>query len=533
MQISIRLMREDIYAISPLDFLGETQFKRYQRAVGISFTEYDPDARAYRTKLSSLPQIVDRLRADGFAPVASSDVQERIARMRAKRQVARNEAESRAREAHRELGYRGLGLYPYQFEGVDFLAARNEALLADQMGLGKTVQALLAIPRQARVLIVCPAVVKGVWAKEIERFRPDYRWGIGGPNTIVPAEGEALIITPHFLPEPVLRDSEYPTYVWAGEPLPSKMVLIADEAHMFKTKKAQRTQAFRALAGEVRQREGKVWLLTATPLLNRPQDLWGVLSAGGLVKGAFGTWNNFLALYSAKKTPWGKGYFWGKPSPDVQKAVERVSLRRQRKEVLPELPTKVYKEIPVAVDRKGLRDALDAVRWENADELPPFDLLSKARAKLAEFKTDAAVEIVDQYVSAEEPLIVFSAHRHPIERLRKLGYPVITGDESPEERTEIVAEFQAGWSVKHGKHWVLGATIGAGGIGITLTRAAHVLFVDRDYTPALNEQAEDRVCRIGQDRGVVVMLLIADHPIDRRMTKLLADKRELIEGSLG
>jgi SNF2 family DNA or RNA helicase len=153
-----------------------------------------------------------------------------------------------------------------------------------------------------------------------------------------------------------------------------------------------------------------------------------------------------------------------------------------------------------------------------------MSLVAKA---LAIAKIPAMLRMVEDFEEQEEPLVVFSAHRAPIDELEKRkGWGVITGDTSPEERSRLEARFQAGDLLG------IGCTIRAGGVSITLTRACNALFVDREWTPALNSQAEDRTYRIGQDRPVLITTLVADHPLDLRVTELTTDKQVLIDASV-
>src|SRR5262245_5578154 len=128
------------------------------------------------------------------------------------------------------------------------------------------------------------------------------------------------------------------------------------------------------------------------------------------------------------------------------------------------------------------------------------------------------LELVEQFEDQGGPLVVFSAHREPIEALAaRGGWGVITGGTEPRRRQEVVDAFQAG------RLKGVGRTIQAGGTGLTLTRASTALFVDLDWTPANNLQAEDRVCRIGQRAGHVrIIRMVSDHPLDRRVLRVLA-----------
>jgi hypothetical protein len=227
-------------------------------------------------------------------------------------------------------------------------------------------------------------------------------------------------------------------------------------------------------------------------------------------------------------------------SPEIGDRLKRVSLRRRKKEVLPELPVKTYGVIPVDLDAKTSK-ALDKIVSEAGIDLDKvideaiatsgkriaFAGMSHARDVLATAKIPAMLEMVEEFEENAEPLIVFSAHRAPIDILAKRpGWAVITGDTPPAKRTEIENAFQAG-ELKG-----VAATIAAGGVAITLTRSSNVLFVDKDWTPALNVQAEDRICRIGQTRGCIIKTLEADHVLDVRVNELLDKKAALIGGTV-
>jgi SWI/SNF-related matrix-associated actin-dependent regulator 1 of chromatin subfamily A len=210
-------------------------------------------------------------------------------------------------------------------------------------------------------------------------------------------------------------------------------------------------------------------------------------------------------------------------------------LRRLKSEVLPELPLKTVDIVTVDIDAKAMKaceaylekfGGLDAV-MEKLGKGLSFETMATVRSVLASAKIPAMLEYVEQYEEADEPVVVFSAHRAPIDQLAKRrGWEVITGDTPNKKRDDIVDAFQRG-DLKG-----VGCTIKAAGVGITLTRAAYMLFVDREFTPALNWQAEDRISRIGQERPHFIKILAADHPLDVRLSELLSKKKDLIEASV-
>jgi len=475
---------------------------------GAPGARWQPDSKTWRWSVddSDLPRTLecaDRLGLEVPAELRfrASSGTERT--REAESQIARIEERS------------GCKLYPFQRVGVEFLARGDRRLLGDDMGLGKTIQVLAALPSDARAVVVCPATLKLNWAAECRKWRPDLAPVVcsgkkGRKAFRIPQSGELVILNYDIIP--------------ADAPDLSGVYLVADEAQLLKNSKTSRSKRFRALRDSAKA----VWFLTATPLTDRPLDLWGVTcSLGG--QNPLGSWSSFCNLFGAFKNRWG-GYEFSEPRADVPERLRRVMLRRTKAEVLPDLPKKSRQFIAV----NGLSSAVSAEcaaalkQWDaSGDELPPFRALSKIRALLAESRIPAMLEQVESHEDSDEPLVVFSAHRKPVDTLAsRAGWRVITGDTSAEERQEVVQAFQAG------RLKGVGLTIAAGGLGITLTHASRVLFVDRDWTPANNLQAEDRVCRIGQERPVQILVLVSDHALDQRMCEILEEKTRLIDGAV-
>jgi SWI/SNF-related matrix-associated actin-dependent regulator 1 of chromatin subfamily A len=328
------------------------------------------------------------------------------------------------------------------------------------------------------------------------------------------------------------NESELPANV------PADLVVICDEVHVIKNSKAQRTVRTRAILATARKNGGRTWGLTATPMLNKPTELWNLLAAFGLEREVFGSWPRFVRLFNGVRNEWG-GMIWGEPEPEVATLLQRVSLRREKIEVMKDLPPKTRTARTVDIPKK-LTKQLDKV-WDkvkNADWDDIFDggkgglgiafeEISAARAALAEAKIPAMLELVESYEEQEVPIVVFSAHLAPLHELAKReGWAMISGDTPPEKRTQIENDFQAG--LLRG----VAASIKAGGVAITLTRASNAIFVDLLWTPSLNDQAEDRLYRIGQANAVLITRLMANHPLDERVMELLTEKQALISATI-
>lgn len=559
--LATKEVNKAVFTIS--GFLGGDRFSAYRNAT--RGAQYDPTRRVNLAPFGKAIEIVSNLKASGFivdvAPPLAASLQAFAAELKSGVEAATD----RASAIDAELRSRGLNLFPFQKVGVRWLASKMAALLGDEMGLGKTIQTLIALPAKGGVIVICPAVAKGVWQREAAKWRPDLRVTVlsGRGSFRWPEPGEMIIINYDILPKEFVGDA------------PEGTSLIADEAHMLKGGlKVQRSVKFRNLSQKVFDQKGRVWLLTATPLLNRPQELWNLLQAANLARDAFTTWENFVAVMGGWEGDY--GYEWGTPDPTLSaEALRKVSLRRMRTEVLPDLPTKTYRVIPVEIDgkTKKLCDSLEKMlgkvvsptAWERLDlakqalldgqaaandqvrnEVQPiaanivkaqdiiescdgldFEQISRVRAALATAKIPALLELLEQYEEQSEPVIVFSAFRAPIDLLGKReGWATITGDTPTDQRRAHEDAFQAG------KLKGIACTIKAGGVAITLTRAHQVIFVDKEPTPALNAQAEDRACRIGQTRGVVISQLRADHPLDERLETILTIKNAMIAASV-
>lgn len=553
--------------VAPAHYLGNafTAYSTTMRELGAQFSKADNGSLIPIDRVPAIVAALDRLH---FHVAVDGELRSAIEDRRAAASAESEEATARAAAVDSALRARGLALFKYQAEGIPWLAPRERAGLFDDMGLGKTIQALTAAPAGAPVLVVCPKNAKYVWLREAAKWRPDLRATVlaGRKSFRWPEPGEMVVVNYDILPgddsATVAGTGGTRTRASTLEHAPAGTVLIADEAHKLKTPKSIRTVRFRSLSRCARTAGGRVWLLTGTPLLNRPAELWAVLQAADLAADAFGNFNRFVELFGGFKGRF--GYEWsctdsrpcsrcrrgrrddcttGTIDPSVPDLLRRVALRRRKVDQLQDLPPKMYEtvefecvdqdlrricdEIVAALRKRGLdlEDAIEeAIETKNG---VAFEAMSRVRSRLAAAKIPALLEWLEQFEENEEPLIVFSRHRGPIDALAtRPGWGTITGDQSAEERGRVEEAFQAGR--------LLGvcATIQAGCEALTLTRSARVVFVDLDWTPALNMQAEDRACRIGQTRGVIVTRIIANHDLDRYVIEALARKQAIISSSV-
>lgn len=465
LKIEIRRQKNDA-VIKPIGYLGD-KFSTYLKCV--EGARFEPISRCQIAPIVKLAPMIEKLHNASFTLDIEPALSAHLQSLTAQQKITIQNAGERADKIDAILKERGQALFPFQKAGTGWLASKYGALLADEMGLGKTIQGLAALPDNAPVLVICPALAKGVWMREAAKWRPEYKVAVlsGRGNFRWPEQGEIVIINFDILPEFASKKTPDAEPVIA----PEGVVLLADEVHAVKSSKAARTVKFRALSEGVRANGGRVWGLTGTPLLNKQTELWSVLQALGCAQDAFGSWKRFVEVMGGREDTY--GYVWPQSPPDpeaVGERLKRVMLRRLRTEVLPELPVKIWKQIPVDLDAKTTKQ-LDKYEEEikarvraTRDGVPRFEEMSEARKALARVKIPAMLGVVEQFEESEEPLVVFSAHVAPIEELAKReGWAVITGDTSSEDRTRIEDAFQAG------KLKGVGATIKAGGVAITLT----------------------------------------------------------------
>lgn len=525
------------FHVKPLVYLGD-HFIAYRDACNRTGAKYDGSRKVTIVRESKVQSLVEALRAAGFNVSAPEFKFEQATR-----------PTSNAPERIAKLRARGVDVRPYQEQGILWLSGRENGMLTDEMGLGKTLQALVAMPDKVRCVWVCPATLKLNVVREAGFWRPDLKVTVlsGEGSFRWPADGEIVVLNYDILPGKtqvtMFGKTKRVTFVKGSIPAitggSAPLYLIADESHALKSSRAIRTVLFRNMAKMARAEGGVVWGMTGTELLNRAGELWSLFETFGIASEAFGSYNGFLDLMGGVQGRFGTEFDSTRRSPEVVNRLRLVSLKRLKRDVMKDLPAKTYTTISVEIDEKtrlfcdrviehakasgidlnDVRDTVMLTKWKGAS----FELISKAMTALATAKMSAMLDIVEQYEESGTPLIVFSAHRAPIDSLAKReGWAVITGDTPAKARNEAVEKFQAG-ALKG-----IAGTIQAMGTGLTLTFASNVLRVDRDWTPALNRQAEDRAHRIGQKENVQVTDLVATHALDIRLTELLLDKSDLI-----
>ena len=415
----------------------------------------------------------------------------------------------------------GGELAPFQWAGVRYALDARRAFLADEQGLGKTVEALATIEADNAypAIVVCPASIKLGWEREVARWLPHRSVAVVRGRSPVPPTGEITIVNyeivaAHFA-------------ALARRPL---RAIVIDESHYCKNPQAKRTQAVRRLAHSVAP-DGLRLALTGTPVLNHPDELIAQLRVIGRLE-EFGSGARFSREFQTERSE--ERLHWH--------LRRRCFVRRLKSEVLPQLPAKRQVVVPVSPtnEREYRLAEHDVIAWLRSQPLDLSALDARIAATLraerlaqlttlqrlaARGKLAAALAWLEDFLSSGEPLVVFARHVE-VQQAVLARFPDalhLLGRDSLAQREMSIAAFQQA----AGPRLIVCATRVAAQ-GITLTRASNVCFLELEWTPAMHDQAEDRCHRIGQRDSVTSWYLLAADTIDETMARLIQRKRELV-----
>ena len=439
-------------------------------------------------------------------------------------------------------------LRPYQQRGLAWLAGMCDSglggCLADDMGLGKTIQ-IIALHLHRRdlkagpTLVVCPASLLGTWQREIRRFAPDIpvrRFHGGGRHLQDLALDEVVLVTYGV----VLRDSGRLAEIGWG-------LVVADEAQHAKNPFSRTARELRAIPAPARI------ALTGTPVENRLSELWAILdwTTPGLL--------GHLEAFTRRIARPVELYRNADATARFAALIRPFLLRRKKTDpgIAPELPRKTETDqlVPLTAEQVTLYEAMVQETMQAiaaAEGIERAGLVFKLLTGLKQICNHPAQylkqpgplpgrsgklalfdELTDVILAGGESMLVFTQYTQMATLLQRhldargIRSLFLHGGVPVPRREEMVAEFQAGGVP------VFLLSLKAGGTGLTLTRATHVLHYDRWWNPAVEDQATDRAYRIGQDRPVQVHRLIAEGTLEDRIAALLDKKRDLADAVIG
>lgn len=553
-------VREDGDFVVRLGYLDPTLVAEVQRIPG---TRFDATTRtavvpASPAAVRPLLEFVARHGLD-----FSSELVERVWEVAREREE--REAASRAADAALEVENLGGELRPFQRAGVAYALKARRTFLADQMGLGKTVEALATVQAVGAypALVVCPASLKLNWARETRH------WLSGRSVEVLEgrsAVGEADVTVVNY----DVLDKHVSVLVERGF-----QALILDESHYAKNDKARRTKLCIRLSRGVPLR----LLLSGTPMLNRPEELVPQLKILDRLD-ELGGYQDFMHRYAGTYRNWHERHS-GEPRKGEPRNLDELNrklratcyVRRTKSEVLKELPAKQRAVVPVALenrreyeralrdvvrflgeaaenDRRRIAEGVEQHRDETGEE-PDAEAMRRIRTKVrtsaearaerarqlveiealkmtaARGKLEAVVRWVEDFLESGEKLVLFGWHREIVDALaERFDALKLTGGTPAGERQAAVDRFQEDYATR-----LLVCNVRAGGVGLTFTAASNVAFCELGWTPAEHDQAEDRCHRIGQRGSVNAWYLLAENTIDTQIHALIERKRAVVNAA--
>lgn len=457
-------------------------------------------------------------------------------------------------------------LFPFQEKGVAYCRSKRKVIIGDQPGLGKTSQAIAAVHslKAFPCLIICPATLKLNWQKE---------WmEVAGRRSMILQDSVKntwhqyyktgmvdVFITNYeslkkfFVEQGWSKPKDGPfrmNQIPFKETINLFKTIVVDESHKIKDGTTQQTKF---VMGICKGKEN-VFLLTGTPVVNKPKDLIAQLHAidrlkevvehipqpvdrHGKLSDASG-YNRFINRYCGG----------GQGATNLKELNSRLTMncfyRREKSEVLKDLPAKMRQVVLCEIANrteylkaetqfvdylKSVKGCTDAevrkkLRGEVMVKMGILKQIS-ARGKMNEVK-----EYVDEIVESGEKIILFCHLKEIAHQLRQFypGCVSITGDDSTEVRQQSVTRFQNDPKVQ-----VIICSIKAAGVGITLTASSRVAFIEFPWTFADCEQCEDRAHRIGQKDSVQCSYFLGENTIDRYCYELIQKKKSMMQEVTG
>ena len=435
--------------------------------------------------------------------------------------------------------------YEYQREGICFGLEHKRIIIGDEPGLGKTLQSIGIVDTANAYpcLVICPSSLKINWQREFEKFTD--KSAIVLDNNVRTTWGYLLSMGVHQVAI-VNYESLRKFFVWdirGGKQFRLKDVvfnpqiqafksIIIDESHRVKDPSAQQTIFTKGLS------VGKDWciLLSGTPVVNRPEDLIAQLSIMNRL-GEFGGRAKFMADYCTD--PKGKTAEPAVPLSELSRQLyDTCMIRREKAKVLPQLPDKTRVDLYVDISNDKeynlaaedlaayLQEYTECTDWEirrkmRMEALVKFMTLRSlaTRGKIAQ-----AVDFIRTFLDSGKKLIVFCSLHEIVDELQKV-FPravTVTGRDSAVSKQASVDAFQNNPNVQ-----LIICSIKAAGVGLTLTAASDVAFIELAWTYADCCQCEDRAHRIGQKDNVTCYYLLGRGTIDHTIYSLIHRKKSI------
>ena len=417
------------------------------------------------------------------------------------------------------------GMFPFQIEAVKWLESRNgTGLISDEMGMGKTVEAIgyANIHKDKRpVLVICPASVKMNWGNEIEEWTKckDYTILYGTEPSEISYSDWIIInydILSYWLP--VLKEMKI-------------KIMILDESQYIANNTTIRTKSVKELRKAYK--DIPLICLSGTPIRNRPSEFFTTLNL--MAPKVFPSRYKYLHEFC---NPVFNGFGWvyngASHVDELHTLIKPYMLRRTKKEVALELPDKIKTIVPLELENVEMKNYTDAEKefaeWLNnhyTTLMKEKELLEHLRQLAYLAKRKAMLQWISDFISTDEKLVVMAYHTMAIDDIYSKFKNVavkLDGRTNQLERQTAIDTFQKDIDKK-----LFIGQINAAGVGITLTAAHSLAFVEFTYTPTDHLQAEDRIHRIGQDAEMVnIYYLVGFNTVEERITKIIDRKNNIV-----
>jgi SWI/SNF-related matrix-associated actin-dependent regulator 1 of chromatin subfamily A len=449
------------------------------------------------------------------------------------------------------LAKQGKKLYHHQEEGIKFLLSRNGCILADDMGLGKSIQSIIAALESGakKILVVTPSSAKINWEREINVFCSETaiiegkKWN-DAKFTIINFD---ILKNFHTLHDGKPPKKDEPEIILNRDLANAGFDLaIIDEAHYLKNNDSIRGKIMVELA--VKHNIQKVWLLTGTPVANRPMDFFNLLK---IIKSPIAqNWKHYAVRYCDGKKFFKtlkngqKRQIWitdgASNLEELASKTKNIILRRLKTEVL-DMPDKV---ITPTYHRLSTKEWIQYEQlWDdylqkrvsegkrNGNLQKDLVELILLRQFIAAVAIPHTIEMVENAIEMGRKVIIFTSFTEELQILQNhFGKLAVShnGPMTANQKQKSVDAFQNNPKVK-----VFIGNIKSAGVAITLTEATVVVFNSFDWVPGNNEQAEDRAFRIGQKNDVNVYYQLFDDTISTRMWNMLRNKKDVIATIMG
>ncbi|PMP62896.1 MAG: ATP-dependent helicase [Sulfurihydrogenibium sp.] len=429
-------------------------------------------------------------------------------------------------------------LFDYQIQGIKFLLSNKAALLADQMGTGKTVMTTTALRilfikgLVKKALIVAPSNLLNVWEEHIEKWAPELKYITLNDSKETRKLMYDVKSHVYIISYDTIKNDYKDSFPKLKAFFKDLDIIILDEAHNIKNKETYKSKAIKTLSKEIKYR----WALSGTPLQNNIKEIISLLE--------------FL-LPEEKNIE-------KNSIEEIKDKLKSIMLRRLKKDVLKELPEKLPPEIekfelsPIQkeyyekylnYEKNRLLDIYARFRYEKNFPLMFKQNIIFSLQKLRQIcnfppdshhspKANRLKEIVKELTEQKEKVVIFSNFIHEgidkiyknlIEILPKKSIEVFHGSLSQKEKEIAVKRF-----MEDDECYVFLGSINAAGEGLTLTKSSYLIFFDLHWNPAKVWQAEDRIHRIGQTKAVNIYNFITKNTVEEKILQKLEEKRKMI-----